>query len=197
MRSALLRAFALAGVVTLPVGLFAISSQTPSAPMPSPAVRGPVAATTPRTTQNSEVSTLIAQAKEYADQQRVEEALQLLDRAMTSIRAAQAARTPASIAPARGMPLRVGGAVRAPTKTLDVTPRYPADARASGVQGRVILEAVINESGEVSDVRVLRSLPLLDEAAIEAVSQWRYTPSSLDGIAVPVIMTVTVDFALN
>ena len=49
----------------------------------------------------------------------------------------------------------------------------------------------------MTDVKVLRSVPLLDEAAIEAVRQWRYTPTFVDGVAVPVIMTVTVNFQLR
>jgi periplasmic protein TonB len=94
-------------------------------------------------------------------------------------------------------PLRVGGLVRAPQKIRDAAPRYPAIAQAAGVQGRVILEAVISEEGAVRDVRVLRSEPLLDDAAVEAVRQWRFTPTLLNGQPVPVVMTVTVAFSLG
>ena len=52
-------------------------------------------------------------------------------------------------------------------------------------------------TGQVTEVRVLRSVPLLDEAAIEAVKQWIYTPTLLNGVPVPVIMTVTVNFTLG
>ena len=65
------------------------------------------------------------------------------------------------------------------------------------MQGIVILEAVINEDGEVSQLRVLRSAPLLDEAAMNAVRQWRFTPTLLNGQAVPIVMTVTVSFQLK
>ena len=65
------------------------------------------------------------------------------------------------------------------------------------MQGTVILEAVINEQGEVSQVRVLRSVLLLDEAAMNAVRQWRFTPTLLNGQAVPIVMTVTVSFQLK
>ena len=58
----------------------------------------------------------------------------------------------------------------------------------------MILETVIGSTGEVEDVKVLRSVPLLDDAAISAVRQWRYSPTLLNGVAVPVIMTVTVNF---
>ena len=94
-------------------------------------------------------------------------------------------------------PVRVGGNIQAPTKVTDVEPRYPPVAQAARVQGVVILEAVIGPDGRVTDVKVLRSVPLLDEAAIEAVRQWTYTPTLLNGVAVPVIMTVTVNFQLR
>ena len=61
----------------------------------------------------------------------------------------------------------------------------------------MILETVIGTSGGVDGVRVLRSIPLLDDAAIEAVRQWRYTPTLLNGVPQPVIMTVTVNFELD
>jgi protein TonB len=65
------------------------------------------------------------------------------------------------------------------------------------VQGIVIIEAVIAEDGRVSNARILRSIPLLDQAALEAVRQWQFTPSFLNGQPVPVIMTVTVNFMLG
>jgi len=99
--------------------------------------------------------------------------------------------------PARKEPIRVGGDIRPPQRIRDVSPRYPAIAQASRVQGVVILEAVIGEDGTVQNVRVLRSKPLLDDAAVEAVRQWRFTPTLLNGQAVPVVMTVTVSFTLN
>jgi protein TonB len=65
------------------------------------------------------------------------------------------------------------------------------------VQGVVILEAIIGPAGAVTEVKVLRSVPLLDDAAIAAVSQWQYTPTLLNGVPVPIIMTVTVNFTLQ
>ena len=65
------------------------------------------------------------------------------------------------------------------------------------MQGIVILEAVISETGRVRDVRVLRSIPLLDNAAIDAVRQWQFTPTLLNGQPVPIVMTVTVSFELK
>ena len=63
--------------------------------------------------------------------------------------------------------------------------------------GVVILEATIDGEGSVRDVRVLRSKPLLDQAAVDAVRQWRFTPTLLNDHPVPVLMTVTVSFALD
>jgi len=98
--------------------------------------------------------------------------------------------------PAPKTPIRVS-ALQAPRKIKDVAPRYPAIAQASRVEGVVILEAVISEDGSVQDVRVLRSKALLDDAAVEAVRQWRFTPTLLGGQPVPVVMTVTVSFNLK
>jgi periplasmic protein TonB len=65
------------------------------------------------------------------------------------------------------------------------------------VEGVVILEAVIDAQGRVASVRVLRSIALLDQAAVEAVRKWRFTPAFLNDEPVPVVMTVTVDFTLQ
>jgi protein TonB len=95
-----------------------------------------------------------------------------------------------------GQPVRVGGSIRAPTQISKVQPVYPPEALAAKVSGVVILEALIAADGRVSDAKVLRSVPLLDQAAVDAVRQWAYTPTLLNGVPVPVIMTVTVTFSL-
>lgn len=105
---------------------------------------------------------------------------------------------PPPAAPVDGvMPLRVGGNIAPPVKVRDVRPEYPAEAKMNRVQGVVILEVVIDASGRVREARVLRSIPLLDKAAVDAVQQWEFQPPLLNGQAVPVIMTVTVNFSLN
>jgi protein TonB len=78
-----------------------------------------------------------------------------------------------------------------------VAPLYPVVARQAHIEGVVILEAVLDDQGRVESVRVLRSIPLLDQAAVDAVRQWRFTPALLNGQAVPVVMTVTVNFTLQ
>lgn len=99
--------------------------------------------------------------------------------------------------PAPKQVYRVGGDIRPPQKIRDVAPRYPPFALAANIQGIVILEATISEEGLVQNVKVLRSRPLLDEAAAEAVRQWRFTRPLLNGEPVPVVMTVTVSFSLK
>ncbi len=94
-------------------------------------------------------------------------------------------------------PLRVGAGIREPRKTRHVNPVYPRDAVIARVQGVVILECTISPQGKVVAVKTLRGVPMLDQAAIQAVSQWEYTPTLLNGVPVPVIMTVTVNFKLS
>jgi protein TonB len=94
-------------------------------------------------------------------------------------------------------PIRLHLGMKAPVKTRDVAPVYPVIAKNAHVQGLVILEAVLNVQGRVESVRVLRSIPLLDQAALDAVEQWRFTPALLNGQPVPVVMTVTVNFTLQ
>jgi periplasmic protein TonB len=104
---------------------------------------------------------------------------------------------PAPPPPTPKEPVRVGGSIRPPQKIRDVRPVYPAVALETRIHGIVILEAVIGEDGRVRSLRVLRSIPLLDQAATDAVRQWVFTPTLLNGQPVPVAMTVTVAFNLQ
>ena len=104
---------------------------------------------------------------------------------------------PRVVPPPPPQPIRPGGNVRPPQKIHHVAPTYPAIAQAARVAGTVILEALIAEDGSVREVRVLKSLPLLDASAVDAVRQWRFTPTLLNGVPVQVIMSVTVTFTLN
>ena len=98
--------------------------------------------------------------------------------------------------PASDDTLRVGGQIRAPQKVVNVAPVYPQEAQDAGVQGVVIIEAKIGADGSVAEAWVVRSIPMLDQAALDAVRQWRYSPTLLNGAPVPVIMTTTVNFTL-
>ena len=94
-------------------------------------------------------------------------------------------------------PLPVGGDIKPPTKIKDVRPIDPQIAQANRVQGLVIIEATISADGKVTNARILKSVPLLDQAALDAVLQWRFTTPRLNGVPIPVLMTVSVDFRLQ
>ncbi len=119
---------------------------------------------------------------------------------LAALRAASPAPAAPGAAPAPQDPqqaVRVGGAIKEPIKIKHVNPVYPDIARSARVQGIVILEVMIDAAGFVSDARVLRPVALLDDAALDAVRQWQFTPTELNGQPVPVIMTVTVAFRLD
>jgi len=104
----------------------------------------------------------------------------------------------APVAPPAPTPrMRAGGQIRAPQKIHDVPPVYPVIAQQARVEGLVILDAVIGTDGRVRDVRVLRSVALLDRAAVDAVRQWVFSPTLLNGTPVEVAMTITVQFRLS
>lgn len=96
-------------------------------------------------------------------------------------------------------PVRVGGNVRAPLKTLDVRPVYPPAMRVAGLTGVVPIEAIIGTDGTVSSVRVLSAQvhPDFGIAAADAVRQWRFIPTMLNGVPVEVVMTVSIRFDLE
>jgi protein TonB len=93
--------------------------------------------------------------------------------------------------------LRVGGPIKVPTKLKNVSAVYPQDAKDAKIQGVVIIEARIERDGTVGRAKVLRSIPMLDDAAVAAVRQWEFTPTLLNGVAVPIMITVTVNFTLQ
>ena len=158
-------------------------------------------------------STYLDLAKLYLEQKRYAEAEQLLQRVLglvqaerglagqptASARILMGGGAPSSpLASVSGMaPVRVGGDIKEPRKIRDARPVYPQEAMDAKVQGIVILETVIGLDGVVERARVLRSVPLLDQAALDAVLQWQFTPTLLNGAPVPVIMTVTVNFTLQ
>jgi periplasmic protein TonB len=94
-------------------------------------------------------------------------------------------------------PIRIGGQVTAPALILRVEPKYPDFAAQAQIEGLVILEATVDTDGRVQSVEVLRSHGLLDQAAVDAVKQWRYSPLVLNGKPFPFILTVTVRFSVQ
>jgi len=93
-------------------------------------------------------------------------------------------------------PVRVGGNIQPPRKIKHVDPVYPAIAQQARVEGVVIMELTVAEDGTVRDTRVLRSISLLDQAAIDAVRQWEFAPTLLNGVPQSILYTVTVSFQL-
>ena len=108
-----------------------------------------------------------------------------------SLGAARPAESPA--------PVRVGGNIRAPVKIKDVRPTYPASMADAGLSGQVPIEAVIGRDGRVSVVRVLSAQihPDFAFAAADAVRQWQFRPTLLNGREVEVVMSVSVTFDLQ
>jgi TonB family protein len=100
----------------------------------------------------------------------------------------------AAAAPLPGAPVRVGAAVAQQNLISSVTPEYPPLARASRVQAIVRLDATISKEGAVTDLRVVSGHPLLNDAALAAVRQWRYRPVLLNGEPVVVVTTIEVPF---
>jgi TonB family protein len=96
-----------------------------------------------------------------------------------------------------GAPVQApAGGRGAPTKIKDVKPIYPLAAQIRGIQGIVIVEASIGADGTVTSVRVMRSVPGLDEAAADAVRQWVFAPHVVNGVPSPLVSTMTITFSM-
>jgi protein TonB len=94
-------------------------------------------------------------------------------------------------------PIPVSGDVKPPVIVKKVQPEYPEIARKAKIQGKVVVQAIINEQGDVESAEVLKSQPMLDASAIEAVKKWKYQPATLNGKPVKVYFTVQVNFSLQ
>jgi len=79
----------------------------------------------------------------------------------------------------------------------DVPPQYPPEAGRERIEGTVVLLAVIGKDGSVQDVQVVSGLPLLAQAAMDAVNQWRYKPYLLNGVPVEIESRITINFTLS
>ncbi len=99
--------------------------------------------------------------------------------------------------PVKRDPIRVGGNVQESKLIRRVEPAYPELAKRARVQGQVVLVVTVDEEGNVTDIRVTKGHPLLNDAATSAVKQWKYSPTLLNGEPVPVIANVTVFFNLK
>lgn len=93
--------------------------------------------------------------------------------------------------------VRAGTGITPPRKIKHVKPVYPTGALPARAQGAVLIEAIIGVDGKVQEARVLHSVPSFDQAALDAVRQWEYEPSQLNGVPVAVVITIVVNFALQ
>ena len=96
--------------------------------------------------------------------------------------------------------LRLGPGIKAPEVVKESKPRYTTDARRAGIQGGVMMEAVVQADGTVGDVRVTRSLDRklgLDDEAVRAVKGWLFKPGTKDGAAVPVVVEIEMTFTVR
>ena len=100
----------------------------------------------------------------------------------------------ASHAKGPSAPLPVGGDVKPAQLVRSVPPVYPPIAKSQRISGNVTLDALIDPSGNVAELKVLSGPPLLHRAALDAVKQWKYSPAQLDGTPTSMHLTVTVQF---
>ncbi len=93
--------------------------------------------------------------------------------------------------------MRIASRVAEANLIRDFAPQYPAEAGRARIEGIVVLMAVIDKEGIVKDVRVESGLPILAQAAVDAVKQWRYKPYLVDGEPVEVDSRITINFTLS
>jgi len=132
----------------------------------------------------------------YRNQGRTDDAVRMLHRAITIVSAEGNRPFDGAVSPPLPPtgPVRVGGDVREPEQITDVPPAYPESARAKRLSGTVVVEFVIDTTGKVGTVRVLKSSPPFDEPAMRAVRQWRFKPTVLYGWPVSVMKTAAIEF---
>lgn len=118
-------------------------------------------------------------------------------KAMLTIIAACIAITSVGVSAVEARRLRAPEQVKIPTLKVRVNPSYPHSAQDAKIEGVVTLEVIVGEDGSIVSTTVVRSVPELDQAAIDAVVQWKYEPTLLNGAPVEVQMYVTINFSLS
>ena len=99
--------------------------------------------------------------------------------------------------PPPGFPGSIDPSITPPRKVKDVRPVYPAAAQRAKVEGTVVVEITVGVDGRVADARVVRSIPGLDQAALDSARGWEFTPALRNGVPTPFVLPVTVSFTLG
>ncbi len=141
-----------------------------------------------------DVAAYLDLAKYYVAAHRYSDAQAQLAKAASLLTELQTGTATAPESNVTATPITVGGDVVAPRRVKNVNPIYPIEARQNHVMGVVKIKATIDVEGKVVAATVVQSVPMLDQAALDAVKQWEYSPTLLKGVPVPIIMTVTVAF---
>jgi periplasmic protein TonB len=113
---------------------------------------------------------------------------------LSGIAAPSVAAPPPPQPAAAAAPVRIGGDIKPPRLISSVLPVYPAIARTAGIEGRVVITTSVEKDGSVSGSKVISGSPMLRQAALDALRQWKYQPGTLNGVPVPVEITVTIEF---
>lgn len=107
------------------------------------------------------------------------------------------AARPVAPTTAKAAPVRVGGRVRPPKPIVQVHPDYPTLAKQARIQGQVQIDAVLDEQGNVVEMKIVSGPPLLYQAALDALKKWKYEPTYLNDQPIAVQMIVTITFVLG
>ena len=178
----------------------------PPPPPPAPATRGPSKSPAPEAAPSTAFVTPLATPNEIVPEAGIDPGLDLgIEGGVPGgveggvpggVVGGIIGGLPEALPPPAPPPIRVGGGLSEPRKIKSVAPVYPEPARMARLEGLVILECHIDPRGQVTGVEVLRSDSVFDDAAVDAVRQWVYAPTLLDGVPVAVLLTVTIHFRL-
>lgn len=99
--------------------------------------------------------------------------------------------------PAKPLRVRISQGLANKNKIHNVQPKYPIEARENGIEGAVLLQATIDTEGKIIDLKIIRGHPILNKAAYDAVSQWRYKPYTINGQPVEVETSIKIEFHMR
>jgi len=116
------------------------------------------------------------------------------DAGLSAIGSSSSEIPPPSVEPEAPVRIRVGGEIKPPRLVSSVLPIYPSAARDAGIEGDIVVDTTIDKTGKVTAMKVVSGNAMLRQAALDALRQWKYEPSKLNGEPVPVQMTVTIKF---